>query len=48
MFSLPMGFGGLMGPMGSWSIFWGSVVMGLIYGFLTELFTTVVFKAGRC
>ena len=45
--SLPMGFSGLMAPMGGWSIFWGSIVMGVVYGFLTEVFTTVVFKAGR-
>lgn len=45
VFSLPMGFAALAGPMGAWSIFWGSIVMGIVYGFLIELFTTVAFKA---
>lgn len=45
LFSLPGGFGALLSPHGGWSIFWGTIMMGVIYGFLIELFTTVVFKA---
>jgi hypothetical protein len=45
LFSLPMGFNGMLAPTGGWSIFWGSIIMGIVYGFLIELFTTVVFKA---
>ena len=46
IFSLPMAFGVFAGDMpDQWSIFWGSIIMGIIYGFLIELFTSVIFKA---
>lgn len=45
LFSLPMAFNGFYVPGREWFIFWGSIIMGIIYGFLIELFTTVIFKA---
>ena len=45
LFSLPMAFNGFFVPGREWFIFSGAIVMGIIYGFLIELFTTVVFKA---
>ena len=49
IFSLPLSFSGLMAPeMADFSksaMFISTVVMGLIYGFLTELITSVLFKA---
>ena len=43
--SIPMGLGGFMVPGKEMFILVSSVAMGIIYGFLIELFTTVVFKA---
>ncbi len=46
IFSLPMGFSGMMAV--GYSPVWmlsATLVMGIIYGFVIELFTTVVFKA---
>ena len=46
IFSLPMAFNSLFTPQNPIYIFIGTIVMGIIYGFLIELFTTVVFKQG--
>jgi hypothetical protein len=46
IFSLPMAFQGFYVPGKEMYIFLGSLIMGVIYGFFIELFTTVVFKAG--
>jgi len=46
IFSLPMGFSGMMAV--GYSPIWmlsATVIMGIIYGVIIELFTTVVFKA---
>ena len=48
VFSIPMGFSSMLGAGGEYSaniLFVMTVVMGIIYGFIIELFTTVVFKA---
>jgi hypothetical protein len=49
VFSLPMAFGAMLAPenpdYNHEMIFISSLVMGVIYGFLIELITTVVFKA---
>lgn len=45
IFSLPMAFNGFYVPEKAWFIFIWSIVMGIVYGFLIELFTAVVFKA---
>jgi hypothetical protein len=45
IFSLPMAFYGFFVPGKEMFIFLGSIIMGIIYGLLIELFTTVVFKA---
>jgi hypothetical protein len=49
IFSIPSGLGAMMGsqnpdftPVG---IFMATVVMGMIYGFLIELITTIFFNA---
>lgn len=47
LFSLPMGFSGLYVPERGMFILTGSIIMGIIYGFLIELLTTTIFKAGR-
>ena len=48
-FSLPAGFGAMLGPeipeFSKTMLFTSTVVMGIIYGFLIELITTVIFKA---
>lgn len=46
VFSLPMAFQGFYVPGKEMFIFLGTIIMGIIYGFFIELFTTVVFKAG--
>ena len=46
IFSLPMAFQGFYVPGKETYIFLGTLIMGIIYGFFIELFTTVVFKAG--
>ncbi|KPL13833.1 hypothetical protein AMJ74_04520 [candidate division WOR_3 bacterium SM1_77] len=46
IFSLPMAFQGFYVPGKELYIFFGTLIMGIIYGFFIELFTTVVFKAG--
>jgi hypothetical protein len=48
VFSIPMGFSSMLGASGQFTpttLFIMTVVMGVIYGFIIELFTTVVFKA---
>jgi hypothetical protein len=45
VFSLPMAFQGFYVPEKAMFIFWGTLIMGIIYGFLIELFTSIVFKA---
>jgi hydrogenase/urease accessory protein HupE len=44
LFSLPMGLNGFYVPGKEIFIFLSTVIMGIIYGFLIELFTTIVFK----
>jgi hypothetical protein len=46
IFSLPMAFQGFYVPGKELYIFFGTLIMGIIYGFFIELFTTIVFKAG--
>jgi len=43
--SLPMALNGFYVPEKALFIFLGTIIAGIVYGFLTELFTTVVFKA---
>jgi hypothetical protein len=49
LFSLPLAFSGLMAPetpdFSASAMFISTVVMGMIYGFLIELITSLVFKA---
>lgn len=49
VFSLPFGFSAMLGPenpeFSHHMMLISSVVMGMIYGFLIELLTSVVFKA---
>lgn len=49
VFSLPLAFSGLMAPekpeFGKTTIFISTIVLGMIYGLLIELITSVVFKA---
>ncbi|MBN1780317.1 hypothetical protein JW948_04270 [bacterium] len=49
LFSVPLAFSGLMAPetpeFSQAAMFISTIVMGMIYGFLTELITSVVFKA---
>jgi len=49
VFSLPGSFGAIMGPedpaYSHTMVFLSTLVMGMIYGFLIELITTVLFKA---
>jgi len=49
IFSLPAGFGAMLAPenpeFSHTMMFAATVVMGVIYGFLIELITTVVFRA---
>lgn len=48
LFSLPLAFSGLMAPetpeFSSISMFVFTIVLGMIYGFLIELLTSVIFK----
>jgi hypothetical protein len=44
-FSLPMALQGFYVPGKEMFILLGTLIMGIIYGFFIELFTTVVFKA---
>lgn len=46
LFSLPMAFNTLFSPTNAIYIFLMTIFMGIIYGLLIELFTTVVFKQG--
>jgi hypothetical protein len=46
IFSLPMAFQGFYVTGKEMFIFLGTIIMGIIYGFFIELFTTVVFKQG--
>ena len=49
LFSLPLAFSGLMAPespeFSTTMMFVSTVVMGMIYGFLIDLITTIIFKA---
>jgi hypothetical protein len=49
IFSLPLAFSGLMAPetaeYNKTFLFLSTLLLGVIYGFLIELFTSVVFKA---
>ncbi|NOX86090.1 MAG: hypothetical protein GXO86_09020 [Chlorobi bacterium] len=49
LFSIPMALGSMMGPenpeMSASTIAISTVVMGVIYGFLIELITSIFFKA---
>ncbi len=45
LFSLPIAFNGFFVVGREVFIFMGTMIMGTIYGFLIELFTSVVFKA---
>ncbi len=49
LFSLPLAFGGLMAPENpeftAAAMFISTIVMGMIYGLLTEVIATVLFKA---
>ncbi|MFC2152492.1 hypothetical protein ACFLSE_08195 [Bacteroidota bacterium] len=46
LFSLPLAFSGLMAPQGdlAW-LFVATLIMGMIYGLLIELITSLIFKA---
>lgn len=49
IFSLPTGFGAMLGPENPnfthTTLMISTIVMGMIYGFLIELITSVIFKA---
>jgi len=45
IFSIPMAFSSLMAPDRALYIFIGTIVMGVIYGLVTEFVTTILFKA---
>ncbi len=45
VYSIPMALNGFFVPGREIFIFLGTTIMGVIYGFLIELLTTVVFKA---
>lgn len=45
IFSLPLAFGGLWAGFAWLAGFWGTLVAGLVFGFLIELVTVVGFKA---
>ncbi len=49
VFSLPAAFGAMLGPedpeFSHTMLFVSTIIMGMIYGFLIELVTTVLFKA---
>lgn len=49
LFSMPLAFSGLMAPenpeFSHIQVFVSTIVMGLIYGLLIELITTLIFKA---
>ena len=49
IFSLPAAFGAMLGPenpeFSHTMLFVSTVVMGIIYGFLIELITSILFKA---
>jgi hypothetical protein len=51
LFSLPLAFSGLMAPetpdFSASTMFISTVVMGMIYGFLIDLITSLAFKAKR-
>lgn len=51
IFSLPLAFSGLMAPdnpeFSRSAMFVWTIVLGMIYGLLTEVITTKVFRAGR-
>ncbi len=48
-FSLPLSFSGMMAEIPEFDktmMLLSTIIMGMIYGFLIELITTVIFKAG--
>lgn len=49
LFSLPLAFSGLMAPdieeFGVYTMFFSTIIMGMIYGFLIELITSFLLKA---
>lgn len=45
IFSLPMAFGAMASSEKVQFVFWFTIIMGIVYGFLIELITTLVFKA---
>jgi ABC-type multidrug transport system permease subunit len=45
IFSIPMAFSAMMAPSDQMFIFWGTIIMGAIYGVIIELVTSVIFKA---
>ncbi len=45
IFSLPMAFGAMASCEKVQFVFWGTIIIGIVYGFLIELITTFVFKA---
>jgi len=51
IFSLPMAFSGLMAPdnpeFSKASMFVWTIALGMVYGLLIELFTSVIFKARK-
>jgi len=48
LFSLPLAFSSMMGAamtdMSSKELFLGTIIMGMIYGFLIELITSVILR----
>ncbi|MEO0102975.1 MAG: hypothetical protein ABIK81_04670, partial [candidate division WOR-3 bacterium] len=44
IFSLPLAFDTLLSPAAKSAFIW-TIIMGIIYGLLIELFTSIVFKA---
>ncbi len=47
LFSVPAAFNGFYVPGREIFIFLNTIIMGVIYGFLIELLTTIVFKASN-
>ncbi|MFH1681582.1 MAG: hypothetical protein ABIH26_13195 [Candidatus Eisenbacteria bacterium] len=49
LFSIPLAFSGLMAPespeYSKAGMFFGTIVLGMVYGLLIELITSVIFKA---
>lgn len=45
IFSLPMAFGAMASCEKVQFVFWMTIIIGIVYGFLIELITTLAFKA---